>query len=184
MRDDLHKSVPPRTAWAKVLRLACAHAGDTELREAIVKAVRKDADWLGTSWGQQFESALDLGRNDLFAHEKVRAELKLLLATSPSTQARSACEIALGCLAREGNVSADFRTSVLTETFQVLAEDCFELVSSRVAGRFGEGQASQVRPRLHGLLPGCDLLRDPPRRAPSGHSSVESVLDQPLSLSL
>ncbi|SOD24079.1 hypothetical protein SAMN05518800_1211 [Variovorax sp. YR752] len=184
MRDDLHKSVPPRTAWAKVLRLACERADANELTEATVRAVRQDAQWLATSWGQRFETALNLGRDDLFAQERVRAELKGLMSTSPTPQARSACEIALGVIARQGGVTADFRVSVLSETLHVFAGDCVEQVSSLIAVRFGDRQAFEVRRLLHGLLSGCDLLRDPPKRTRALPDSVESLLDLPLGLSL
>jgi hypothetical protein len=183
MHDDLHKSVPPRTAWARVLRLACAHASASELREATVNAVRRDADWLATPWGHQLNSVLELGRNDLFAQERVRAELKKLQATSPNPHARSVCEIALGVLARDGSVSTNFRTVVMTQAMRAFAQDCVELVSSKVADRFGAGQAGQVRRLLHGLLPACDFL-SAPARAPTAPNTVESVLSQPLALNL
>jgi hypothetical protein len=184
MRDDLHKSVPTRPAWARVLRLACKQASEDELRDAIVRAVRKDAEWLMEPWGQQFERALDLGDSDLFAQDPVREALTALMASSPNPQARSACEIALGCLVREGRVRPDFKGFVMDQALRAFAEDCVELVSSWVAGRFGEQQAAQVRRRLRGLLPSCDLLRDPPRRRRGGDLSVEAVLDLPLSVSL
>ena len=81
MRDDLHKSVPPRTLWAKVLRLARAEASQEELRDALTLAVRKDAGWIMLPWGQAFERALDLGSSDFFAQEKVREELKGMALT-------------------------------------------------------------------------------------------------------
>ena len=184
MRDDLHKSVPPRTAWARVLRLACEHASDEELRDATVLAIREGADWLTTPWGQQFERALDLDSRDLFAQDRVREELMTLMASSPNHQARSTCEIALGCLVREDCVLPGLKNLVVDHALHVFGEDCVELVSSRVAGRFGEQQAAQVRRRLLGILPSCDLSCDPPRRRRSKALSVEAVLDLPLTVSL
>ena len=184
MRDDLHKSVSPRTAWARVLRLVCEHASEEELRDATVRAIRKDAEWLMAPWGQKFERALDLGSSDLFAQDRVREELTALMASSPNHQARSACEIALGYLVREGRAPAEFKSFVLDQALRVFGEDCVELVSSCVAGRFGEHQAAQVRRRLLCLLPSCDLLRDPPRHVRIGPLSVDAVLDLPLSVSL
>ena len=108
MRDDLHKSVPPRTLWAKVLRLARAETSQEDLRDALTLAVRKDAGWIISPWGQAFERALDLGSSDLFAQDEVQEELKALMATCPNPHARSTCEIALGLLAREDRVPSDF----------------------------------------------------------------------------
>ena len=184
MRDDLHKSVPPRMAWARVLRLACAHANEAELREAIVRAVRSDAEWLGTPWGLQLERAFDLGRNDLFAEAKVRASLTQLLVISPNPQARAVCEIALGILARDGTVPADFKTMVFSQALPAFAEDCVELVSSKVAIRFGADQAGQVRRLLAGLLSGCDFLSESPPRESVEHATLDSVLNEPLPLRL
>ena len=184
MRDDLHKSVPPRTLWARVLRLARAEATQEDLRDALTLAVRRDAGWIMSPWGQAFEQALDLGSCDFFAQDKVREELKALMATCPNPQARSTCEIALGLLAREDRVPSDFRNLVVGTALRVFGEDCVELVSSRVASQFDAHQSALVRRRLHGELPSCDLLRDPPRRGPKVNLSVEAALDLPLSLSL
>lgn len=57
MRDDLHKSVSPRTAWSKVLRLACNHGDALHVQDALVRAIRKDADWLTGRWGHCGESS-------------------------------------------------------------------------------------------------------------------------------
>jgi len=184
MRDDLHKSVPPRTHWAKVLRLARAEASQEDLRDALTLAVRRDAGWIMSPWGQGFERALDLGSNDFFAQDKVREELKALLAACPNPQARSTCEIALGVLAREDQVPSDFKNLVFGTALRVFAEDCVELVSSRVASQFDAHQSALVRRRLHGELPKCDLLRDPPRRGRKAKLSVDAALDLPLSVSL
>jgi hypothetical protein len=183
MRDDLHKSVAPRNAWGRVLRLACAHASANELREAIVRAVQKDADWLATPWGHRFNSVLELGRNDLFAQDRVRAELKELQTTSPNPQARSACEMALGVLARDGGASTDFKTVVMSQVLRAFAEECVELVSSKVADRFGADQAGHIRRSLSGQLPACDLLREPLRKV-TEPETMESVLNHPLALKL
>lgn len=184
MRDDLHKSVPPRSLWARVLRLARAEATPEDLREALTLAVRRDAGWTMSPWGQAFEQALDLGSCDFFAQDKVREELKALMATSPNPQARSTCEIALGLLAREDRVPSDFRNLVVETALRVFGEDCVELVSSRVASQFDAHQSALVRRRLHGELPSCDLLRDPPRRGRKVKLSVDAALDLPLSVSL
>ena len=64
MRDGLHKSVPPRTLWAKVLRLARAEASQEDLRDALTLAVRRDAGWIMSPWGQAFERAMDLGSSE------------------------------------------------------------------------------------------------------------------------
>lgn len=126
MRDDLHKSVAPRTAWAKVLRLACEHASEDDLRDAIVRAVRKDAEWLATPWGKQFEDVLERSNSDLFALDRVREELTALMVSSPNPQARSACEIALGSLVREGRVLPEFKCSVMDQALRAFGEDCVE----------------------------------------------------------
>ena len=184
MRDDLHKSVPPRTSWTKVLRLACEHASDEDLRDAVTLAIHRDADWLTSPWGRDFERALDLGSSDLFAEDKSREELNALMASSPTPQARSALEMALGLLAREERVPPDFKNLVIGEALHVFGVDCVELVSSLVSRQYGEKQSTQIRQRLHGVLPSCDLLQDPPRRGPKGKLSVVAVLDLPLSVSL
>jgi hypothetical protein len=183
MRDDLHRSMPPRAAWRKVLQLACSHASASELQAAIVRAVHKDADWLATHWGHRFISVLDLGRNDLFAQERVRAELKVLQDTSPNPQARSVCEMALGILARDGRASTDYKTVVMSQALHALAEECLELVSSKVADRFGADQASQARRLLRGVLPTCDFLGAPLERM-NEPATMESVLSHPLALKL
>lgn len=184
MRDDLHKSVPPRTLWAKVLRLARDDASQEDLRDAITLAIRRDADWITSPWGRAFEQALDLGGSDFFAQDKVREELKALMATCPNPQARSTYEIAMGLLTREDRVPTDFKNLVLGTAMRIFGEDCFELLSSRVAGQFGAQQSALVRRRLHSELPSCDLLRDPPRRGRKVKLSVDAVLDLPLSVSL
>ena len=184
MRDDLHKSVPPRTLWAKVLRLARAEASQEDLRDALTLAVRRDAGWIMSPWGQAFERAMDLRSSDFFAQDKVREELKALMASCPNPQARSTCEIALGLLAREDRVPSDFKNLVVGTALRVFGEDCVELVSSRVASQFDAHQSALVRRRLHGELPSCDLLRDPPRRGRKVKLSVEAALDLPLSVSL
>ena len=184
MRDDLHKSVPPRTLWARVLRLARAEANQEDLRDALTLAVRRDAGWIMSPWGQAFERALDLGSCDFFAQDKVREELKALMGACPDPQARSTCEIALGVLARENQVPSDFKNLVLGTALHVFAADGVELVASLVASQFGAHQSALVRRRLLSELPNCDLLRDPPRRGPKVSVSVEAALDLPLSLSL
>lgn len=185
MRDDLHKSVRPRTAWGKVLRLACQRAAEDEIVDAMVRAIRKDAaEWLSGPWGRQFETTLELGTTDLFLHEKVRQELLALEASSPDPHARASCEIALGCLAREGGVVANLRGVVVDEAMHVFAHDCVELVVSRVAAKFDQRQAAQIRKLLIGLLSHCDLSQDPPPRARANDFSVDAVLDLPIELTL
>ncbi len=183
MRDDLHKSVPQRTAWARVLRLACQHAAQDELLDAMVRAIRKDARWLSAPWGKQFEATLDIGATDMFSHEKVREELLALAVSSPDTNARASCEMALGCLARDDGVALNLKGIVIDAAMRAIAGDCIELVASRVAAKFDQRQAAQVRRLLHELLPQCDLSRDPPRRTRRPDDlSIESALDLPLAL--
>jgi hypothetical protein len=184
MRDDLHKSVPPRTAWAKVLRLACNHADSQEVQDALVRAIRKDADWLTDPWGRKFQDVLELGRGELFARDKVREELIQLVDSSPNPQARVSCEIALGILAREGDVPSDFKTLVVDKALRVFAVDCVEHIASVVATRFDDGQAAQVSRVLQGHLPSCDLTRDPPKRERKLGRTVDSALGIPLEISL
>ncbi len=182
MRDDLHKSVSPRTAWAKVLRLACQHAAKDDLVDAMIRAIRKDAVWLREPWGKRFEATLELGTSDLFSHERVRDGLLALVTSSPNPDARRSCEIALGCLAREGGVVPNLKGLVIDEAMRVFAADRVELVASRVALKFDLGQAAQVRKLLDGLLPHCDLSQDPPSRARTEVLPIDSVLDLPLTL--
>lgn len=184
MRDDLHKSVPPRSAWAKVLRLACKHADAHDVQDALVRAIRKDADWLTERWGQKFQEVLELGRGELFARDKVREALLLLVNSSPNPHARASCEIALGILAREGDLPSDFKTSVVEKALRTFAVDCIEHVASVVAKRFDGGQAAQVSRLLRGHLPSCDLNRDPPKRERNVGRSVDSALGIPLEISL
>lgn len=185
MRDDLHKSVPPRTLWAKVLRLVGNDASKEDLRDAITLAIRRDANWITSSaWGRAFEQALDLGNSDFFAQEKVREQLIALLATCPNPHARSTYEIAMGLLAREDQMPTDFKNLVLGTAMRNFGEDCLELLSSRVAAQCGAQQSTVVRRRLHSELPNCDLLRDPPRRGRKVKLSVDAALDLPLSVSL
>ena len=185
MRDDLHKSVPPRSKWAKVLRLACNHADDPDLQDALVRAIRKDSsDWLNGQWGQKFQEVLKFGRGDLFALDKVRDEFMMLAASSPNPHARASCEIALGVLAREGDVPSNFETTVIESALRTFANDCIEHVVSLVAARFDVGQAVQVSRTLRAHLPGCDLTRDPPRRERNVGRTVDSALGIPLVISL
>lgn len=184
MRDDLHKSVPPRTAWSKVLRLACNHADIDDLRDATVRAVRHDAEWLGAPWGQQFQRSLDLGSSDFFAADRMRAELLALMTNSPNPHARASCEIALGILARDGGASAGFKSIVVEHALRAFAVDCIELVSSRVAARFDESQAAQVRRLLYGLLPTCDFAKSDPSRSHNAEWSIEDGLNFSLSVSI
>ena len=184
MRDDLHKSVPPRSAWAKVLRLACNHADAPDVQEALVRAIRKDANWLSGPWGQKFQEVLELGRGELFAQDKVREELMMLAASSPNPHARASCEIALGALAREGDVPSNFKTTVIEKALRTFANDCVEHVASLVAARFDVGQAAQVSRSLRSQLPACDLSFDPPRRERNVGRTVDSALAIPLAISL
>lgn len=182
MRDDLHRSVPPRTHWARVLRLACSRASEDELREAMTKAVRRDTDWLGSPWGIQFESTLERSSCDLFPNEQLRAELNSLLRSSPTQHARTSCEIALGQLARDDVPGHDFKRKVMERAMRVQAGDCVELLASRVAGRFDLKQAGEVRRQLVRVLPSCDLTKEPPKRTKAATNSIESDLDSPLEL--
>ena len=184
MRDDLHKSVPQSRAWTKVLRLACTHADAHDIQDALVRAIRKDADWLTEGWGQKFQAVLELGRDELFAQEKVREALILLANSSPNPHARASCEIALGILVREGDVPSDFKTSVVDKALRTFADDCIEHVASLVAKRFDGGQAAQVSRFLRSHLPSCDLTRDPPKRERNVGRSVDSALGIPLEISL
>lgn len=184
MRDDLHRSVPPRNHWARVLRLVCSRASEDELREAMTKAVRRDTEWLGTPWGGQFQATLERSGADLFPQEQLRAELNRLMRFCPSQHARTSCEIALGQLARDGTPGPDFKTRVMDRAMRVQAGDCVELVASRVASRFDLNQAGQVRRRLAGVLPGCDLTKEPPKRARAAKPTIDEDLDSPLALAL
>ncbi len=167
-----------------MLRSICRNVEETELKDAIVRAVRKDAEWLSTVWGKQFERALDLGTDDFFAQEKCRSELLALVATSPTPHARASCEIALGLLARDDVASPQFKTVVMKQAVQAFAVDSVELLSSLVAAGVDDNNAAQVRRRLHGLLSNCDFSREPPQRAIAEALSVEAGLDLPLKVSL
>lgn len=180
MRDDLHRSVPPRTAWARVLRLACNRGAPDELRDVITQAVRRDTEWLKTPWGISFEATLSRGNADLFPQEQMRIELNSLMRTCPSQHARTSCEIALGQLARDGLPGLDFKSKVMDKAMRVQAADCLELVASRVASQFDLNQASQVRRRLTEVLSGCDLTKEPPKRASAAQTTIEEDLESPL----
>lgn len=184
MRDDLHRSVAPRAHWARVLRLVCSRATEEELREAMTKAVRRDTEWLGTPWGSQFQATLERSGGDLFPQDQLRAELNGLMRSCTSQHARTSCEIALGQLARDGTPGPDFKTKVMDRAMRVQAGDCIELVASRVAGRFDLNQAGQVRRRLAGVLPGCDLTKEPPKRVKAARATIDEDLASPLEFTL
>lgn len=185
MRDDLHRSVAPRSAWARVLRLANEQSSPEELKDLLVRAVRHDADWLATPWYHQFAQTLDHGRGELFGDvEGMRARLTALMTSSPSPQAQSSCEIALGCLAREGQVPADFKNIVFDQVLRTFGVECVELVCSHVAIRFGDSQAVQMRRRLGVALATCDLLNEPPRGVRNDELSIDDGLAIALELTL
>jgi len=143
----------------------------------MTRAVRRDTDWLSTPWGMQFQATLERSGGDLFPHEQLRVELNGLMRSCPSQHARTSCEIALGRLARDGAPGPDFKSKVMDRAMRVQAGDCVELVASRVASRFDLNQASQVRRRLAGILPSCDLTKEPPKRVKPAKTSIEADLE-------
>lgn len=159
MRDDLHKSYPPRHAWGRVLRLAENSGPADELSRAIVRAVQKDADWMLTGWGRSVDRAVAMAGEDMFARERAQAELRALLPQSPNVHARGVCEVALGCLARGDELDSNFRETTIRTALNLFAGDCVEQVASRVAQTFGYRQARQVRAVLSKTLPICDFTR-------------------------
>ncbi len=182
MRDDLHRSVPPRTHWARVLRLACNRASEEELRFATTLAVRRDTEWLETSWGGKFTATLERSSNDLFPQEQLRAELNGLMRECPNQHARTSCEIALGQLARDGQTGPDFKTKVMDRAMQVQAADCVELVASRVASQFDLKQGGLVRRKLCEVLSSCDLTQEPLKPMKAAKATIEADLNSPLEM--
>ena len=183
MRDDLHKTYPPRTHWSRVLRLAHQQGAEADLTVALVKAVRKDAEWLDTEWGNQFEQALNRGAGDFFAREKAQAELLELNRRNPNAHARGVCEVALGCLARGDVLSLDFKDRVIREALQTSARDFVEQVAARVAKKFDHSQARQVRTVLNEHLPNCDFSQ-PPMMNKKASKSIDADLSMPLALAI
>ena len=94
MRDDLHKSVPPRTHWSRLLRLIQLPPDNPDLQEALVRAVRSDATWIGTPWGRDLEAALLLAEDDFFVEDKVQR--KLIDLQTGSVSAPRLCALQFG----------------------------------------------------------------------------------------
>jgi len=182
MRDDLHRSFPPRHHWGAVLRGASGRVSEPEMIHLIVRAVRKDASWLESDWGAALTKALDDAGADIFGREKVEADLRVLMESSPALHARSVCELALGCIARGDSPGLGFRENVLREALGALARDCVEQVTARVAQKFDYIQARQVHSFIVGRLPLCEFLRPPPPREKKAASNISSDLDIALEL--
>ena len=179
MRDDLHKSYPPRHAWGRVLHLAENGAPAHELSSAIVRAVQKDADWMLSGWGRAVERALEMAGQDMFAREKAQAEMRALLPQSPNVHARGVCQVALGCLARGDDLGLNFRETAIRTALNLFAGDCIEQVASRVAQTFGHEQARQVREVLSTTLPSCDFTS-----APAPRKRVRAEVEDGLNMAL
>lgn len=182
MRDDLHKSVPPRTPWSRVLRLAQLSERDSELSVAVVRAVRADASWLGSTWGRQLEAVLTKSDSGFFVEDSVRHELLRLEQTAPDDTARAVVGIALGLLARDGHVAPGFRAAVLSEALRIQGADCLEQLVSCVATRFDRRQAALVRDKLTATLQFCDLTKEPVAGRRRRAESVDEDLGIPLQL--
>lgn len=182
MRDDLHKSVPPRTRWARVLRLAQLSEHDSELHVAVVRAVRADASWLGDTWGRKLEAVLTMSDGGFFVEDSVRHELLRLEQMAPDHTARAVVGVALGLLARDGHVTPGFREAVLNEALRIQAVDSVEQLASCVAIRFDLRQAAFVRDKLTAALQFCDLTQEPVGERRRRAESVDEDLGIPLQL--
>lgn len=182
MRDDLHKSVPPRTPWARVLRLAQLPERDPELQVALVRAVRADASWLGGTWGRKLEVVLTESDGGFFVEDRVRHELLRLEETAPDHTARAVVGIALGLLARDGHLKPGFRDAVLSEALRIHGADSVEQTVSCVATRFDRRQAALVRGKLSAALDLCDLTKKPVSGRRRSAEPVDEGLGIPLPL--
>ena len=182
MRDDLHKSVPPRTAWARVLRLVQLPERDSDLQAAVVRAVRADAPWLGDSWGRELDAVLSRSDGDFFVEDSVRPDLLRLEQSAQGHMARAVVGIALGLLARDGPVVPGFRDEVRKQALRLHATDCFEQLASRVVTRFDRRQAALVRDKLTATLEFCDLTNGHTRAKLRGADSLDEDLGMPMDL--
>jgi hypothetical protein len=179
MRDDLHKSVPPRSAWAAALRGA-SKATDARLIQQTEIAIRKDANWLTSSWGRELIEVLDQGTGQMFVAERMREQILVMQSKSPDPHARAVCELALGALLQHGEVLPRFKDHVLQNALRIFATESIELLATRVAKQFGHEQSLQVRKKFLRILPRCDLLKEPAARKRRVRSSDADILNAPL----
>lgn len=153
MRDDLYKTVPPTSAWRRVLKLAANRADWTEARSAMESAIRKDVlSKLDAKWLATLRTEINQPCKDMFGHDMRPEKIQAHRRSTTSQAERLLCDIAQGLWHR--NQPAGLYHEALRELCRQYTDAGIEHVGALIRMQSSVRDAASAMRELRILAPG------------------------------